>query len=183
MYGNALGVARGSSQSLMLAFLPAIDSAFAQSQYEIYRSLFVGKRLGLPGIREYPPGVLGRGDIDSGPVIWEIGGAASVVGLGTSALYRDSILHHGLNGAVEGFGVGWSFGSQKHYLLGRLPIADAFIAWSLSQRPLSAKWSGPIYWKFHFISLGLLILFGVLLWLIWRKRKGVPFKIDHYANN
>jgi hypothetical protein len=166
----------------MLTFLPAIDSAFARSQYEIYRDLFVDERMGLPGIREYPPGVTGWGDIDSGPVIWEIGGAASVVGLGTSAVYGDSVLHHGLNGAVEGFGMGWSFGTQKTYLFGSLPIADAFIAWSLSHRPLTAKWSGPIYWKFHFISLGLFLMFGVLLWLVWRKRKGAPLKTDHYAN-
>jgi hypothetical protein len=36
---------RGSSQSLMLSFLPKIDPVFAQKQYEIYKNQFVQEKL------------------------------------------------------------------------------------------------------------------------------------------
>lgn len=80
---------RGSSQSLMLIFLLDIDSVFAQEQYQNYRRHFLAYRLGLPGIREYPHGEVGFGDIDSGPVVMGIGGAASIVGINTAIMYED----------------------------------------------------------------------------------------------
>jgi len=64
------GARGGSSQSLILCFLPEIDSVFAHEQFARYKELFLDYRLGLPGIREYPKGNTGLGDVDSGPVIW-----------------------------------------------------------------------------------------------------------------
>ncbi|MCB0654090.1 MAG: hypothetical protein KDC85_22615 [Saprospiraceae bacterium] len=158
--------ARGSSQSLMNVFLPEIDTAFAKQQFEIYRSVFLDFRLGLPGIREYPPGqVSGMGDIDSGPVIWGIGGSASIVGIRTMAVHKDLELHAGLRNSVEGFGVPLTFGGKKRYLLGSLPMADAFIAWSnaiiitSSTSTSSTRWR----WRFQLVS-GLVIL--VFVWII-----------------
>ncbi|MEM6772720.1 MAG: hypothetical protein AAF597_19230, partial [Bacteroidota bacterium] len=62
--GETLEGARGSSQSLMLSFLPEIDPEFAADQYQVYEELFTTSRLGLPGVREYPKGSTGTGDID-----------------------------------------------------------------------------------------------------------------------
>ena len=75
--GSVVELARGSSQSLMLSLLPEIDPAFAEAQFALYKPLFVAYRFGLPGIREYPKGTGGTGDIVSGPVLLGIGGAAS----------------------------------------------------------------------------------------------------------
>ena len=167
--GSSLEDARGSSQSLMLAFWPAIDSTFAEDQYRRYREHFVDQRLGLPGIREYPKGQSGLGDVDAGPVIWEIGGAASVVGMGTAAQYQDTNVHTGLRNSIEGFGLATSFGGKKKYLFGQLPMADAFIAWSHARAPVESWEARPsIRWASIFSLFLPLLLLGGLLWYLWK---------------
>ncbi|MEL6942863.1 MAG: hypothetical protein AAFO82_09360 [Bacteroidota bacterium] len=152
--------ARGCSQSLINNFLIEIDSTFALEQFQIYKELFVENRLGLIGIREYPNGREGNGDIDSGPVIWDVGGAASIVGMRTFMRYGETEIARSLQNSVEAFGMPLRFKKKKRYLFGALPMADAFIAWgnALSQRHIE-KDSFP-RWKFHLISLILLILLG-----------------------
>ena len=152
--------ARGSSQSLILSILPEIDSAFAAEQYALYQKYFVGRRLGLPGIREYPKGTDGTGDVDSGPVIWGIGGAASVVGQRAAYANGDLRLYKGLRNSIEAFGGGFTWFGKKRYLFGQLPMADAFIAWSNSveQAPVEAPVTVP--WVIHLASLVVLLLLG-----------------------
>ena len=70
---------RGSSICLMLIFLADIDPAFAQEQFEIFKSKFPITRFGFLAVREFPEGKVGYGDSDSGPVIWDIGFSATVV--------------------------------------------------------------------------------------------------------
>lgn len=152
--------ARGSSQSLILSLLPEIDSAFAAKQYALYRKHFVDSRLGLPGIREYPHGTEGTGDIDSGPVIWGIGGAASVVGQRAAYVNGDLKLYKGLRNSIEAFGFGFTWFGKKRYVFGQLPVADAFIAWSnaVEKEPVDAPVTVP--WVIHLVSLVLLLLLG-----------------------
>ncbi|HWO58718.1 MAG TPA: hypothetical protein VNO31_01585, partial [Umezawaea sp.] len=67
--GDPAEVARGSSQSLVHRFLREVDPAFADQQYQRFRELFVVSPLGLgPAVREYPDGVDGPADVDSGPL-------------------------------------------------------------------------------------------------------------------
>ncbi len=165
-YGNALIAARGSSQSLMLAFLPRIDTVFAQQQFKQYQNLFSDYRLGLPGIREYPHGTSGFGDIDAGPVIWDIGGAASVVGMGAMGQHESTQLYLGLRNSIEGFAIGTSWFGKKRYLFGQLPIADAFIAWSHSRVPLDVQMVRPPFFG-KFLMLVLLVI-GLFILLAGR---------------
>ena len=170
-YGNAQQMARGSSQSLMLAFWQQIDSAFAQRQYELYKEQFLDHRLGLPGVREYAATYNGRGDIDAGPIIWGIGGSASVVGMGTVAQYADSSTYLGLRSSLEGFGAAMTWRGKKQYLLGQLPMADAFIAWSHSRVP-PALWGlkpKPKITTLIFLWLPVLLL-GGLIWVALRPK-------------
>lgn len=167
-YGNALQTARGSSQSLMQAFWPQIDTAFARQQYAIYERKFQDSKFGLPGIREYTKGNFGFGDVDSGPVLLGIGGAASVVGMGSAARYADQALHTGLRNSIEGFAAAFCWRGRKRYLGGKIPMADAFIAWSHSRTPkaLLVQSAFPKA-KFHLIS-GLVLSFLFLLMVkIW----------------
>ncbi|MBT1709045.1 hypothetical protein KK062_12460 [Fulvivirgaceae bacterium PWU5] len=162
--------ARGSSQSLMLSFLPEIDSAFAREQFERYRALFIAHRFGLPCIREYPAGTVGFGDIDSGPVILHAGAAASLAGLRTLALYHEQQDYVGLRNSIEAFGVPMTHDGKKRYLFGQLPMADAFIAWGHAAASSSAKASGAWKLKFHIYS-GLLVLLVAGTWMYFRKRR------------
>ena len=134
--GNTIEQAKGSSQSLMLAFLLDIDPVFAKTQYQQYKKLFIDQRFGLPGIREFPNGVKGYPDIDSGPIILDIGGAASLVGMGTCGQFGDMALYNGLRNSIRAFGMSYNWQGKKRYLFGKLPIMDAFIAWSHSRVPL-----------------------------------------------
>lgn len=168
--GQVRAAARGSSQSLILSLLIDIDPKFGQRYFTRYLYYFADQRLGLPGIREYPKGSAGTGDIDSGPVIWDIGGAASVVGRRTARQYGNAELAAGLRNSIEAFGMAGTTNAKRSYLFGKLPIADAFIAWSNSsalQKPLEAgtNWR----WRFQLLSLaGSCVLLG-LLRVLWRK--------------
>ena len=124
--------ARGSSQSLMLNFLPNIDSNFAQSQYDIYKKLFVEEHFGLNGVREYPKETKGEGDIDAGLMVLGIGGAASIVGQRAAAQNNDWTLYHELRNCIETFGATYTYNKKKKYIFGKLVMVDAFTAWSNS---------------------------------------------------
>jgi hypothetical protein len=162
--------ARGSSQSLMLSFLPEIDAAFARDQFSRYQTLFVTYRFGLPCIREYPVGTVGLGDIDSGPVILQAGAAASLAGLRTLAIQDEQQLYVGLRNSIEAFGVPTTYDGGKQYLFGQLPMADAFIAWGHAAADPSTKAEGTWRLPFHLYSVGLLLLVtGV--WFYFQKRR------------
>lgn len=158
--------ARGSSQSLINNFLLEIDSVFAKEQFSLYKNLFVDYRFGLPGIREYPKGIFGMGDIDSGPVLLQIGGAASIVGMRTLALYGEASLSRGIQSSVEAFGVPFTINQQKFYLFGTLPMADVFIAWANSLNDQFIHQNVTFQKKkFHFLSL----IFGLIIVVFLRK--------------
>lgn len=163
--GQPAQSARGSSQSLMLCLLPEIDATFAKEQFSLYEQHFVTRRLGLPGIREYPAGTDGNGDIDSGPVIWGIGGAASVVGQRAAAANGQDDLYLGLRNSLEAFGAAHTFFGKKKYLFGQLPMADAFIVWGNSIEKVPAGGRFPKPWAIHLASLLFLLLLG---WLVRR---------------
>ncbi|HEY9049299.1 MAG TPA: hypothetical protein VIN08_25530 [Ohtaekwangia sp.] len=169
--------ARGSSQSLMLIFLKEIDPAFAKSQFDLYKKYFLIYRLGLPALREYPMGATGLGDIDSGPVVFQAGAAASLVGMRTMACYNERATACALRNSIEAFGFPLSRHGKKCYLLGALPIADAFIAWSgIAVKPSitrDASWRN----QFHMYSC---VITSILLSLLtytfrlWPFRKAKP---------
>jgi len=159
--GESIEGARGSSQSLILNFLPEIDRKFANDQFTLYKALFLDYRLGLPGIREYPKGTAGLGDVDSGPVVWGIGASASIVGQRTMYKYGEMAMYCGLRNSIEGFGVGLTLNKEKRFLFGALPMADAFIAWSNSLEKNELTGVGNWRWQFQLNSMFLLI--GLLL--------------------
>jgi hypothetical protein len=145
---------RGCSQSMMLSFLPMIDSAFSQAQFAKFQQHFMMKKWGIWSVREYPQGVDGKGDVDSGPIILGVGGAASIVGIRAAGENQKAFLHANFRNAIEMLGFPNHFNGEKSYLLKQLPIADAFIAWVSAKdydfkNPKYAYWQ----WEFHLWSL------------------------------
>jgi hypothetical protein len=129
--GHPITAARGSSQSLMLRFLAEVDPALARGQYERFRKLFVVQRPGLPpGIREFPGGSRGNVDVDSGPVLFGMGASATVVAVGTARTFGDEELAAPLEQTVEATAIPVTLSGEKRYLLGKLPVMDAFLVWS-----------------------------------------------------
>ncbi|WP_291720569.1 hypothetical protein [Bernardetia sp.] len=159
--------ARGSSQSLMLNFLPKIDADFAASQYSIYKNLFVEEHVGLNGVREYPKGIEGEGDIDAGLIVWEIGGAASIVGQRAAAQNNDWTLYHELRNCIETFGATHTFDKQKKYIFGQLVMVDAFTAWSNSIEDSKSYHKMDKNWRKQVQFFSLLIII-ILLFLNYK---------------
>lgn len=166
--GKSVQESRGNSMSLMLCFLKDIDLDFAQEQFDSYKKDFVDSRLGLPGIREHHKGITKGGDIDSGPVIWEIGGAASIVGQRTAALYGDWNTFQGLRNNIELFGAAYTWQGKKKYLFGQMPMADAFIAWS-NVAASEDKIGEHTNWRWRF-QLGSLLIVFLCLFIIKKLR-------------
>ena len=160
--------ARGSSQSLMLNFLPNISADFANSQYEIYKNLFVEERFGLNGIREYPKNKKGEGDIDSGLIVLGIGGAASIVGQRAAAQNNDWTLYHELRNCIETFGATYTFKKQKKYIFGQLVMVDAFAAWSNSVEHSDSYARMNENWRKK-VQVFLFLIIGVLIFLNYPK--------------
>lgn len=120
---------RGSSTSLIIRLLSEIDPLFAKQQYEYYQQDFVTTTFGLPSVREFPKGENREEDIDSGPILFGVGFAATIVAIGTHATLEDSSLATKQDKAIELFGISHTTDNKKEYLFGQLPIADAFIVW------------------------------------------------------
>lgn len=168
--GAALEGARGSSQSLIHSFLPEIDSAFAAQQFKQYKKQFLTTRLGLPAIREYPPGKEGSGDIDAGPILFQIGGAATLVGVRAMQKNGDEATAQAIRQCIEAFGLPTQPGNSKQYLFGQLPMADAFIAWTDVAIPAQIAHPQPyefnLHWRLLFQFLSLLVVAACLFPLV-----------------
>ncbi len=163
--GGILEGPRGSSQALIQSFLPDIDPGFSKSQYLRYREHFLTWRMGLPGFREYPIGHSGGGDIDSGPVIANVGGVATIVGLKAALLNNDCRVEVPLWATLEGLLFSNDATTGKTYLMGALPMVDVFMAWGQSAPNAHDCWihQGG-YWRMTFQGISLMILL-VMIWV------------------
>lgn len=72
---------RGCAQSFITRYLNEVDPALAATWWSKYREHFLVRIGGVVGFREWPRGVERRGDVDSGPIVFGIGTAASAFGI------------------------------------------------------------------------------------------------------
>ncbi|MGS2648417.1 hypothetical protein [Streptosporangium sp. LJ11] len=168
--GAPAEVARGSSQSLGQRFLVEIDPAFAADQYRRFRDHYVVSPLGLgPAVREYPVGMDGPGDVDSGPLPLGVSLSATAVALGAAQVHGDAPLAGALANYGELAGLPIDTPWTKRYAFGLLPIGDAFLAWSKTARPWVASPPSPPpasispWWRTPLLAL--LLVIGVAPWL------------------
>ncbi|WP_345155330.1 hypothetical protein [Nonomuraea rubra] len=177
--GEPAEVARGSSQSLIQRFLADIDPAFSAGQYLRFRDRYVVTPLGLgPAVREYPRGMDGPGDVDSGPLPLGVSLSATAVTLGAAQVRGDAPLAAALAsyGELAGLPIGTPW--TKRYAFGLLPVGDAFLAWSKTARPWVSRPDGPppasVTWWWRAPLLLLLAVIGTAPWApaLWRRRRG-----------
>lgn len=169
--GTALDGPRGTSQSMINRFLVDVDPEFARDQYLRFRDAFLTTPLGLvPGVREYPSGTGGAGDVDSGPLVLGVSLSATVVTLGAARAHGDEPLAGALANAGDVLGVPLDTPWTRRYAFGALPVGDAFVAWSKTARPWVAE---PLpapeperswWWRLPFLAL--LVVAGVAPWLV-----------------
>ncbi|WP_433372644.1 hypothetical protein [Streptosporangium sp. CA-115845] len=168
--GEVAEVARGTSQSVIHRFLVDIDPAFAAEQYLRFRDAYVVSPLGLgPAVREYPDGLDGPADVDSGPLPLGVSLSATAVTLGAAQVHGDAPLAEALAGYGELAGLPLDTPWTKRYAFGLLPIGDAFLAWSKTARPWVTPTPPPppasISWWWRIPLLSLLVLIGTAPWL------------------
>ncbi len=160
-------VGRGCTESLILSLLPDIDSAFADEEYAKYTQEFKDTHFGMPFLREYNHNTTGSGDIDSRPVLFDIGPVACLVGIKAARKNHDFELSEALRQSAECFGFAYANEREKYYLGGKLPIVDFFLAWfnadnARYQHDLQRV--GNWRWKFQGYSLLFIALLSLLGW-------------------
>jgi hypothetical protein len=129
----------------------------------------------LPGILQYKKGTAGKTDADSGPVIFGVGGPASIVGLRVMSLMKENETAIGLRNSIETFGFGTGRSEQKKYLFGKLPMADVFICWANStETNPGTELTTEKHWRIKFQLYSLLILLPVTLFFL--RLAGVKFR-------
>ncbi|MBK9762094.1 MAG: hypothetical protein IPO87_01750 [Flavobacteriales bacterium] len=162
---TALREMRGSSLALICLLLPTIDSAFAKDQFTLFAQNFFAERMGVPAVTEYQKDHAGKGDVDSGPLIFGAGPVATIVGAGACRANADAFHDLEFSSTTDGFG--FVFGDdERGYLFGAMPIADLFIAWC---RSMPVRNPEPIvrpkFIRFHaWSTLLLALLWSPLLW-------------------
>ncbi|MFD4457291.1 hypothetical protein [Nocardia sp. NPDC058480] len=166
--GSMMTGARATSQTAIHRFLPEIDPAFAKNQYSLYREQFVAYPGGFgPALREYPKGVEGSGDVDSGPLIAGISLSATVVAQGAARVNGDRDLAAAIGAEGELLGLPVSLPGSKRYAFGLMPIGDAFVAWSSTARILiepTTAFEQDVRWWWRLPWLGMLILIAIAPW-------------------
>lgn len=138
--GQPLEGARGSSQSIIARFLVEVDPDWGRSQYLLFRQQFVRPFLGAPGVREYPAGASGSGDVDSGPLVMGFSASATVVTLGAAQTQGDREVGDTLLRAAEAVGLPLRWDGAKRYAFGLMPVGDAFLVWAKTSSPWVASW-------------------------------------------
>jgi hypothetical protein len=133
--GHPAGGPRGGSLAMMSYVLADVDPVFAREQYAALRKYFVDYRWGIPAVREYPHGVNGPSDVDSGPLVMGFSGPASVLGAGAAIANGDHTLASTLLATIEMVGMPVELGGSRQYAGGYLPVGDGFLAWARSAPP------------------------------------------------
>ncbi|MFO0598893.1 MAG: hypothetical protein U0228_26535 [Myxococcaceae bacterium] len=83
---------RGCAQSWLIRYTSEFDPALASAWWETYRAQFLVRVGPIVGFREWPVGVERAGDVDSGPIIFGVGTAASAFAIPAARSQGDVLL-------------------------------------------------------------------------------------------
>lgn len=130
---------RGSGSALAVYFLSFADAEQSRSLYEAVRTHLRRDLLGFGAMREYPPGVEGSGDIDSGPIVLGVSISATGFSLAGSRIHDDPETFADLWATAYLFGAPVDREGERHFALGG-PLGDAMMFALLTARP-AKEWS------------------------------------------
>lgn len=177
--GRPVGVARATSQGIILRLLPDIDPEFAKEQYERFRTRFLTTFAGAPCVLEYPSGVSGSGDVDSGPLIFGRSLSGTVMMIAVAQIYGDQSLANAIAQAGETVGLPWTSNDRKNYVGGLLPIGDIIVGYAHIARPWFAgqqhhpdtKHHVPNHWRWPIHAWSLVVLLPFVVAFFRRRQK------------
>lgn len=178
--GQPLVAAQGHSLSPMLVWLADLAPQFAQTQFMRYRQQLGWSYLGIRAIRAQAPAQADPPAAGAAPVWGQVSLPASLRGLRTLARYQadeDALIVRNL---TEALAMGWHWQGEKRYWLASSPNTQAWIVWAYgceanaAQRLLNrSQWR----WPLHLLSLGIMLLLGLLLLLLHRATRP-PSNLD-----
>ena len=118
---------RASGSGWSSLYLHFVDAEVARAQYAAAERLFLFDAVpGLAAWREYPPGVEGSGDVDSGPLVFGLSPSGTGFALAGATLYgRPSRAGMLRTAEVAGFTAPWG---GRHYLFAPLVGEAAVLA-------------------------------------------------------
>jgi hypothetical protein len=127
----------GSSIWMAAHMLEVVDPAFAKDQYERARAELAGSFLGFGYSREWPRGLEGFVDIDSGPIVPGLGASASASGLAVlAAAAFDDVAYFGkLMVSLECGGFPTKTKGRLRYQASN-PVGDAVLLYAMTEGPL-----------------------------------------------
>jgi hypothetical protein len=109
---------RGSGTVLGLLGVRYADESLARELYEAVSQQLSGRWLGFGAVREYPVGVAGGGDIDSGPIVFGYGMSATGFCLGAARAAGDAPFFRRLYATAHLCGAPVSRGVGEHFISG-----------------------------------------------------------------
>ncbi len=117
---------RGSGTALGLFPLHYADPVLAEELYEGVKSSLAGTWAGFGVVREYPKSYSGKGDIDSGPVIFGYGLSATGFTIAGAMRYNDKDFMSRLLATARLFGAPVERGNRYEYVSGG-PLGNAIL--------------------------------------------------------
>jgi len=132
--GAPIDVARGSGTALGLYFLSFIDRSMAGEWFGSVQRDLARSVAGFGLVREYPAGVTGLGDIDSGPVLLGYGVSPTGFSLAGSRMFGDATYFTKLYRVVHLFGAPRVRNGEFHFTTGG-PIGDSILFAMLTAQP------------------------------------------------
>ncbi len=140
--GRPLDGSRGSGVAWNGLYLPFGDRAFAREQYAAMKAALAEPLLfgAAAGLLEFPRGVAGRGDVDSGPVVLGVSTSGTGFALAGARWEHDQAFAARLLHTAElaGFTV-WTPAGRR-YVLAPL-VGDAAVLAARTARPWSAAYA------------------------------------------
>ncbi len=132
--GKPLDSPRGSGTALGIYFLSFMDKELSYELYGGLKKELAGGILGFGAIREYPPGIEGRGDIDSGPIILSYGISATGFSIAGARIHGDRELFSSLYSTAYLFGGPVERDEKINYVMGG-PLGNAIMFAMLTAQP------------------------------------------------
>jgi hypothetical protein len=114
--GSARDRPRGSGTALAIFFLSRVYPDLGAELFGALRRNLYTTVLNFGAVREYPPGIEGLGDIDSGPVIFGLGFSASGFSIGAARAFGDVGMFEGLYASATFAGVPFRSGKRLEFL-------------------------------------------------------------------
>lgn len=131
--GAGIDHPRGSGTALGAYWLSFADPKLSAELFDAIRRELADPLLGFGGIKEYPKGITGSGDVDSGPVVFGYGVSPTGFTISLSRIHGDRDLYRRLYASAQLLGAPIHRGGRKHYVMGG-SLGDAILFAMLTAR-------------------------------------------------